>query len=180
MANGLAQAVNTLFRAFFNICLLKKGPQDLPLSRELLTLCLLLYTAVNILLALTTTAAVRAIASGVLETALVSTLTIIILRLTRHPERWVQTLTALTGTGCILGIMALPLFAGSMFPGAGDFLQALLVILYLILIIWSLAIMGHILRHALDTTLGTGVVFAIIYIVITSVLIGAIVSRAAA
>lgn len=179
MTGGLTQAVNALFRAFFNICLLKKGPQDLPLSRELLALCLLLYTAVNILLALTTTTPARAIASGVLETALVSVLTIIILRLSRHPGRWVQTLIALTGTGCILGIMALPLFAGSLLFDSGELLQALLVILYLILIIWSLAIMGHILRHALDTTMGVGVVFAITYILITSLLIGGIVSRAA-
>ena len=49
--------------------------------------------------------------------------------------------------------------------------------IYLILIIWSLAIMGHILRHALDTTMGVGVVFAIFYILITSLLIGTLVSR---
>lgn len=180
MAGELKQAVNALFTAFFKICLLKNGPQDLPLSRELLAVCLLLYTIINILLALTTTTPPKAITSGILETGLISIITIIILRLNRHPERWVQTLTALTGTGCILGILALPLFAGSLLFDSGELLQALLVILYLTLIIWSLAIMGHILRHALDTTMGVGVLFAIIYILITSLLIGGIVSRAAA
>jgi len=180
MAGELKQAVNALFTAFLKICLLKNGPQDLPLSRELLAVCLLLYTIINILLALTTTTPPKAIASGVLETVLISIITIIILRLNRHPERWVQTLTALTGTGCILGILALPLFAGSLLFDAGELLQAFLVILYLTLIIWSLAIMGHILRYALDTTMGVGVLFAIIYILITSLLIGGIVSKAAA
>jgi hypothetical protein len=178
MVGEMKQAVNALFRAFFKICLLKNGPQDLPLSRELLAVCLLSYAIINSLLALTTTTPPKAIASSVLETVLVSIITIIILRLNRHPERWVQTLTALTGTGCILGILALPLFAGSLLFDTGELLQALLVILYLTLIIWSLAIMGHILRHALDTTIGVGVMFAIIYILISSLLIGVIVSKA--
>ena len=35
--------------------------------------------------------------------------------------------------------------------------------------------MGHILRNALDTSLGIGVVFALTYIIITSVLINALI-----
>jgi hypothetical protein len=176
MPGSIQQAVITLFRAFFNICLLRKKPQDLPSSYDLLLICLFLYATINSLLALTTTTPGNAVLSGVLETFLVSVITLGILKLNRHPERWVQTLTALTGTGCILGILALPLFSGALLLNTGDLLQVLLVILYLILIIWSLAIMGHILRHALDTTMGVGVVFAIFYILITSLLIGAFIS----
>lgn len=176
-SGGISQAVITLFRAFFNICLLKSRPQDLPSSYDLLLVCLFLYASINSLLAFTTTTPGYAILSGVLETFLVAVITLVILKLNRHPERWVQTLTALAGTGCILGILALPLFTGALLLNTGDFLQGLFVILYLILIIWSLAIMGHILRHALDTTMGVGVVFAIFYILITSLLIGTLISR---
>ena len=177
MSDEIKQAFNSILNTFFNICLLRSKPQDLPLSHVLLLISLFLYAVINALLAFTTTTPVNAILSGVLETFLVAVITLGILKFNHHPERWVQTLTALAGTGAILGVLALPLFTSALLLNAGDLLQGLLVILYLSLIIWSLAIMGHILRHALDTTMGVGIVFAIIYILIVSLLIGALISR---
>jgi len=176
MPGEIRQVVITLFRAFFNICLLKSKPQDLPSSYDLLLVCLFLYAFINALLASTTTTPGNAILSGVFETFLVAIITLVILKLNHHPERWIQTLTALAGTGSILGILALPLFTGALLLNTGDFLHGMLVILYLVLIIWSLAIMGHILRHALNTTIGVGVAFAVFYVLIISILIGALVS----
>ena len=43
-------ALSTLSKAFLDICLLRKGPQDLPQSSVLLSLCLILYTVINVLL----------------------------------------------------------------------------------------------------------------------------------
>jgi len=52
-----------------------------------------------------------------------------------------------------------------------ELLQSLILMVYLALLIWNIVIMGHILRHAMETTLGVGIVFAMIYLVITSTLI---------
>ena len=118
----------TIFNAFFNICMLKNGPQDLPLSPALLALTLFCYTLVNILLALSSTPVTYAVMSGLLETTVVSVITVVILKLSRRSGRWNKTLMALAGTGCILGLLTLPLFAGGLLINASGALQAVLMI----------------------------------------------------
>jgi len=75
--------------------------------------------------------------------------------------RLVQTLTALAGTGALLGLIGLPLIqqaaqahqveAG---PSAG------MVLAWLALLAWSIAVKAHILRHALSMRYGSGLLLA--------------------
>lgn len=167
----MINAAVTLFRVFFNICTFRNKPQDLPLSSALLALTLFCYTLANILLMMSSAPVTHAVLAGLLETGLVSLITICILKLSRHAGRWTKTLMALAGTGCIMSLLALPLFSGGLLQNAGGALQALLLMIYLVLLIWNIMVMAHILRHAMDTSLGVGIVFAIIYIVISTVLI---------
>ncbi len=167
----MIQAIFTLFRTFFEMCLLKRKPQDLPHSQELLALFLIIYTLINILLLWTSAGLDHAIFSAVLETTLMILITYAILRLNKHPGRTVKTLIALAGTGCIVSVVAIPLFLAGMLEPVTGAIQSLILLFYLLLLVWNVVIMGHILRHALDTSLGAGVIFAIIYILITSMLI---------
>lgn len=160
-----------LFRTFLNMCVFRYKPQDLPQSYDLLILCLLVYTFINVLLAMTTAPFTRALQISVLDTIIISIITIIILRLNRHYERWIKTLMALAGTGCIIGLFALPLFAGAFLLQVSELVQSLILMIYLALLIWNIVIMGHILRHAMETTLSVGIVFALIYLIISSTLI---------
>jgi hypothetical protein len=167
----MIKTIGVLFKTFLNMCIFRYKPQDLPQSYDLLVLCLLIYTFVNVLLAMTTAPFTRALQISVLDTIIISIITMIILRLNRHFERWHKTLMAITGTGCIIGLFALPLFAGAFLLQVSELLQSLILMVYLALLIWNIVIMGHILRHAMETTLGVGIVFAMIYLVITSTLI---------
>ena len=164
-------AINTICGKFFRICLLQCNPQDLPASWLLLTICFVSYTAANILLALRKVTLIMALQAGVLESVLVIALTLVILRLSRHEQRWVQTLMALAGTGCIMSFLALPIFYGSAYAGADALLGTILFLLYLGLLVWNITVMAHVLRHALDTTFFFGAIFALTYILITSMLI---------
>ena len=154
------------------MCLFRRKPQDLPQSFELLVICIIAYILINFLLGLNTSTSIRAIQSSFLETLFISIITIVILKLNHHTERWLKTLMAITGTGCVIGLFALPLFMGVFTLETGSLLRALILMVYLFLLIWNIAVMGHILRYALETTMGFGVLFALIYIVITSILIG--------
>lgn len=171
----MVNAINTLFMVFFRICIFRSKPQDLPASLELLILCLLAYSVINFLLTLIVTTFMPAVLTSVLETVLVCLITLALLWLNRRRERWLKTLMAMAGTGCVIGIIALPLFYVAFLIKPGDFIQSIVLLLYLSLLIWNIVIMGNILRHALETTLGFGIVFAIIYIVITSMLVNQLV-----
>lgn len=171
----MIKAISTLYLAFFEMCRFRRKPQDLPHSLDLLIVCVVIYTLINFLLGLNTSTAFRAAQASFLETLSVSIITIIILKLNRHTERWLKTLLAIMGTGSVIGLFALPLFMGLFMLDSGELLQALILMVYMVLLIWSIAIMGHILRHALETSMGFGVLFALVYIVITSILIGVLV-----
>ncbi|HSR63242.1 MAG TPA: hypothetical protein VLN56_07545 [Gammaproteobacteria bacterium] len=165
----MLKALKTLFRVFFKICLLRGKPQELPNSIELLSMCLLAAGVVNFLLALFSTTAGNAVLASIVEIALIALITLAVLQLNRHPERWLKTMMALTGTGIILSLIALPLFFISLHLQELAVIQLLAMLAYLGLIVWNIMIMGHILRHALETGFGVGILFALTYIVITSI-----------
>jgi hypothetical protein len=167
--------IKIILMEFFRICLLQRKPQDLPASRMLLTVSLVSYTAANVLLALDRIKLSKAVQAGVLETVLVTIITLVILRLSRYGKRWLQTLTALAGMGCIMGLLALPIFYGSTHVGADTLLRVVMFLLDLGLLTWNVVVMAHILRHALDTSFAFGIIFALVYIFITSIIINLVV-----
>lgn len=173
----MIKTFGVLFKTFLNMCIFRYKPQDLPQSYDLLIICLLLYTLINVLLAMTTAPFATALQISILDTAIVTVITVFILKLNRHHERWLKTLMALAGTGCIIGLFTLPLFAGAFLLEVSELIQSVILMIYLALLIWNIVIMGHILRHAMETTLGIGIVFAVIYLVITSTLISVVIPR---
>ncbi len=105
----------------------------------------------------------RAILSGLLDTTLLVVLFGGLLYVQRKRERIVQTLTALAGTGALITIVSLPI--SGWFHGAdkesGE--GGLAVLMLLLLVGWSLAVVGHILRHALSAPYFAGLVLAVLF-----------------
>jgi hypothetical protein len=164
----MLSAVKVLFLAFFNICRLSKRPQDIPASRNLLTLCLAVYGLLSIQLAVLSQPLDKAILAGVLEVVLIMIFSLALLQIRGKSVRWVQTVTALAGTGIIISAIAMPLYifigVGVENTGTASGFQALGLLLLALLACWNITIMGHILRHALDISMFSGIVLAITYI----------------
>jgi len=94
-----------------------------------------------------------------------------ILKQHHYLDRWVQTITALCGTGVILGIFIFPLVYGGAQNQYETWLQQIIIILFLIMVIWNIAVLAHIVRNAISTSLGIGIAIAILYIWMSSLLI---------
>jgi len=156
-------SLHALVNPFVQICLLRKGPQDLPASGILLGIALTAHTVASILLSNLSLDALRALASGLLDSVLLVVLTTALLFAQRHGSRLMQTLTALAGTGAIITLLALPasgwLHGADQSAGEGGF--ALLVLL--LLTGWSLAVVGHIFRHALTVPYFFGLILAAVF-----------------
>lgn len=160
MASRTVTEIQTLVRPFVEICVFRRGPQALPDSIFLLAIALVAHTVMSILLSAVTLDVWNAFLAGITDTLLVSALTGSLLYLHRLKARIVQTITAMTGTGAIITLVAIPLFTwlhGAQQSGAGSPIAALLV---LGLIAWSLGVSGHILRHALSIPYILGIVIA--------------------
>lgn len=163
--------LSTLLKAFLDICLLRKGPQDLPKSGVLLTLCLILYTALDVLLTVQARPFTDALLVSLVDVGFLLLATSLILKQHRHIERWAQTMTALFGTGVILGIFIFPLVYGGVQNQYEDWSQQVIVLLFLVMVIWNVAVLAHIVRHAISTSMGIGIMIAILYILMSSLLI---------
>ncbi len=164
-------AISTISKAFLDICLLKKGPQDLPKSTVLLVLCLFMYTLMDVLLTVQSRPFVDALMVSLVDAGFLLGVTSLILRQHQKLDRWHQTLTSLFGTGVILGIFIFPLVFGGIQNQYEAWLQQIIVVLFLIMVVWNVAVLAHIVRHAISTSMGIGIMIAILYIWMSSLLI---------
>ncbi len=162
--------MNALLNQFWMICLLRSGPQDLPAAYPLLKLALFAYGLSGLVFLLGGVGDLglsQAVLLVAVDIALLAGLTYLILHTVDHLPRFTQTLTALVGTGALLQFIALPLgmwFVRAQAAGASGQFPALL---WLLLMIWSLIITGHILRHALSVSFGIGILCALGYVFIS-------------
>ena len=152
-----------LVRLFAAICLLRAAPQDLPASRALLGITLGLYLLFAWLLAIPAYGQARAVWVALLDTALLIVFIQLLLYLLGRGTRILQTLTAMAGCGSLLGLLALPLVLWGQPTQAEEQVSGLLLYAWLLLLVWNLFVTGHILRHALSTSLGIGTGVALLY-----------------
>jgi hypothetical protein len=152
-----------LTRFFIDLCLLRRAPQDLPASNVLLGLTLGADLLVGLMITIATGLSVP---SGLVQALADILVMLVLLRmalvLTRRSERFVQTATALLGSGAVIGLLAI-LPVGLVAGGEQTGQSELAAMLFLVLLVWSILVTGHILRHAFDIKLGQGAAIAIIY-----------------
>ena len=153
-----------LLSVFFDICLLKAGPQALPASSFLLSATALagLLTG-TIVIADAMGNVFTAFMAQLLDLLLLALLLLTMLRLKGLESRFTQAATALFGCGALINLVTLPLPLLAPEEGAGQQAAGPAFFLYLALIIWALVVVGHIFRHAMEIHLVRGILIAVGY-----------------
>ncbi|NNF50971.1 MAG: hypothetical protein HKN59_00905 [Gammaproteobacteria bacterium] len=186
--------MQVLFRAFTNILLRRDGPDVLPASPFLLQFALAAYLAVSftgllidgtLLREFTTSAA-----AVLFDAGLLSAWIWVMLGVAGHPKRFRQSLTAALGCGAIIGFYTLPvlfiLIAGQ--PVAVDdvagtnsdpglqlpVLSRIAVAVYVVMLAWYAAVMGHILAAAMEIHALAGLALGIFYVLASLAIVGAL------
>lgn len=156
-------ALSKLLKIFIDICMLRAKPEDVPSSANLLGAALVAYALVSLALASASLPLHNALLYALADTLILSLITHTLLLLRRLPARLVQTLTALAGTGTLFGLAALPF----------THLSELSPVLFSLLI-WSVAVTAHILRHALSVSFMMGVLASFGYLFVALMVMGAL------
>ncbi len=152
-----------LFKAFLEICFLRRAPQDLPTSRLLLYLTLGANISSVFLLSLGHYSWLTSVFTGITDTVILVALVVSVLHMRGLGARVEQTITALAGSGSIIGFLAVPPTYWWFWAQAGGDSPAMPVLLLLALVAWSLVVMAHVLRHALSTRWFVGLTVAAIF-----------------
>ena len=154
-----------LLLAYLDMLRFRTGPQDLPASRTFTLIVVAIYVGSGLVAGTVLEEPGYAgrvlLAIGVQFTAIG-----LLLRMRALSERLPQTIAAMSGTGFLFGLMSLYLLSlinvEQPQPGLAG--------LYLLLFLWSLAVDGHIYRHALSSKMGFGVLVAVMIFTINLVL----------
>ncbi len=146
--------MTALLTLFFKLCLLRAKPQDLPASGLLLGAALGAYFLTGLMIALTEQSVGYSLLAALADSAVLALLTHTVLLLRKRPGRLPQTLIALAGTGAVIQLIAWPLLANP--------------VLLIPLLIWSLTINAHILRHALEIALGLAILISLGFLLMSA------------
>ncbi|MEJ2059112.1 MAG: hypothetical protein P8Y64_01310 [Gammaproteobacteria bacterium] len=158
-------------RPFLRLCLLNAGPQDLPALRGWFWTTLFLYFLVDWLLAMPGNGHLKGLGQSLLDTALLWVYTTLLLRLFRHTPRFMQTMTALAGSGAMIGTILLPLVYSMVYAQAQHAEVGITGVAYLVIAGWLVVVYGHIFRQALGLRLfAAGLLVSILYLVTTSII----------
>lgn len=155
-----------LLKQFFNICLLNKGPQDLPGSHLLLHFTLLAYLMSGVLSMLAATPLEQALPVMLVDLCVLLLYPWLCLKAFNKSPRFLQMMTALAGVGTIFQIVAWPLliYMGSQqaSPSPTGFMMLLM------LLAWNLVVYAHIFRESFNIRLLAAYVLALTYAVVSA------------
>jgi len=165
--------VQQFLRIFVDIVLWRRGPQDLPASSLLLGISVAAYVAVSaVQLALLGETAATWLLFIVVDPLLLGAWVWLVLQLYGHRERFVQTVSAVFGTGAVLGIgLYLPLqlivtgLGYEPASGLAQFFALLLVVAFAL-------VTGRIIKLATDSNLFTGIAVSLTYFLLINYLVG--------
>jgi hypothetical protein len=136
---------------------LRAGPQDLPSSWAITVLVALACGVQGVLADRMLDGPGEAPRSVVALTVQVVA-SAVLLWARRSPNRLPQTLTALTGTGFLFGLISMLLLTQT----TPDGFPPGLVLIWLGVFLWSLLVDAHVYRHALSITMSLGVLVAVL------------------
>lgn len=151
--------MKALLNSAVELCLLRMAPQDLPASTYLLWL----LVSLNLLVGIVTVVDAQfgffhAFLLNLIALMLMLGLLAMALGVKGKFPRFYQTANAILLVDLLISLFALPLVA---WGHSNESTESELLLL--VLFIWSIVVLGHILRHAFEISLNLGIAFALFY-----------------
>jgi hypothetical protein len=159
-----------LLNLFWDICRLRRGPQDLPFSPSLLLMVCALFLGLQLAIGSVLGIQEGSFSVGVLSLVFNFGALYLLLTLRGLSNRFVQTALALLCCAVLFTVLNLPIelsVVGTkpLAPEQLTPVQMLLVLASLPLLIWKLMIDAHILRHGLNVPFLVGMAIAVLWLV---------------
>ncbi len=149
--------------AFVDIILHRRGPQDLPASQLLLALLLVVYAVVTLVALRVISATESDMLFVVIEPIIDLGVIFLVLHAFSRAGRFLQTATALVGTGVLLNLVYVPLLHWNEVWQAPPTELTLPRLLIVGMLLWSFDVAGYIVSRALEKPYVVGVSIVVVY-----------------
>ena len=155
----------SVLQTFIRLLQLRSGPQDLPATDRVLLGSIVAAVAASLLAVRSLYPFELALGRIGLDLLLQAGFILAALHWTGHPARFRQTYAAFCGTGALLVLLIWPLVDILQERGPEETLSGIALVLLFGIYGWSVAVIGHILRHALELRMSAAVVLALGYFI---------------
>ena len=156
-------------KLLFNICMLRSGPEDLPHSRALLGVLIIVNFAASMLIGSFVNDFRVAGLSSV--TALFFSFAFTKLILLRKPERFLQTFSAMLGADAIISIASIPSFYSAQYLPLSGVAELFFNVTVFVLSVWVVVVYGYIFSRALSTLMGYGIAISVGYALLITLVV---------
>jgi hypothetical protein len=164
-----------LLKLLFDICLFKKGPQDLPYSDWLLRMLILAYAGIRFLMLAMHLTWTIVLLQILVEICLMIGFAALMLTYVNKMKRFNQVSSALFGTDTLINFLAIPTIL-TLEIGQGGWLVFMLM---LALIAWQCAVIAHIIYNALEQNMVISFALAFVYLMASYLVIALLFPEAA-
>lgn len=172
----LDEDVGELFRQFFNIAFLMGKPQDVPAGITPLRIGVVGAFVTYVLALVGLTGVPKAVLTAALDLALLGLLIHIALTWFGRPERFIQAYAAFCGASMFINLAAMPIYlsfsAGvdpAMVPAES---RAMFDMANFVLMLWTIALLGHIVRHTFEVGIPLSILIAYAYVMLLTFVLG--------
>ncbi len=150
-----------LLRQYFDIAFLMGRPQDLPGGEQQMRVGIALALATYVLALASPFGLSHALLLAVLDIGITGLVLRTALQLAGHAGRFQQAFGGYCGAAAFVNAAAIPVYLGQRTtldtgPGFADF----------VLLVWTLCLLGHVVRHTFEVRLATSILLAFVYVVV--------------
>ena len=150
----------TVTQKIIIMLLLKSAPQDLPCSVGLMWRVIFLYLISGMVVVGGMVEPSLAMARMLLNIGIILFFSYVLLSSLNLKARFVQTITALIGTGIVFNLLAWPVLNYGDIEQASAAAMQILSLVVLMLISWEILVTAHIFRNALNTKMTQAVLLS--------------------
>ena len=140
------------FETLLKICFFKAQPQDLPSDRKWTVIATVLIIAATVVAGMNKETSNQILMFALAQVVLYAIMIWLILKLKGFSVRWPQTITALFGTSFLLQLVAIPFASDVPLLQDGQVTINNGLIFIFVISLWSLVIVGYILKNSLESS----------------------------
>lgn len=154
-----------IVKTLFEICLLRKGPEELPSKNDLMVLLLGLNLTVSIWLGSVIHNFQLSILLSIV--GVIFSLAFIKILLIKKPERFVQTFCAMLGVAILIDVASIPIIYPLLNESLNENIVVIFRLLALAIYVWFVVVCGFIFSRAISSTLGYGISISVGYMLLS-------------
>ncbi len=168
-----------IFSRFIDLCLFRASPSDIPASQQLMKVTLVIYFILMVIVNQLDVSWNTSLLISLADILVMIIFVRILLNFRNLKVRYVQVVTALAGSGCVMTIVAFPIMWWFYQTDPDQQATSIAMMMMIALLIWGLMVVAQIFRHALDVRSGTATIITIVYISISILVTGLVMSGVA-